>query len=75
MPIALILIWDEHEEADAADVRRLYYHGFGFACALTLSFLLWWLLLGVVSRPLAELAAVAGREDLLPFGPRAQGAA
>ena len=66
MPVALILIWDERAEADTADARRLYYHGFGFACALTLSFLLWWLLLRVVSRPLAELAAVAGREDLLP---------
>ena len=74
MPVALILIWDERKEADSADARRLYYHGFGFACALTLTFLLWWLLLQVVSRPLAELAAVAGREDLLPsdLAPKAQ---
>ena len=65
-PVALVEIWDESSAAAAADIRRVNYHALGFVCALTLGFLLWWLLLLVVSRPLADLATVAGRHDLLP---------
>ncbi|MEP7027443.1 MAG: GAF domain-containing protein [Candidatus Eisenbacteria bacterium] len=65
-PVALIAIWDERQGANAADTRRLYYHGIGLLCALALGWLLWWLMRRVVSRPLAELAAVAGRPDLVP---------
>src|SRR5689334_9185053 len=65
-PVALIVIWDESGEAAAADVRRVTYHMLGLVSALTLGFLLWWLLLLVVSRPLADLAAAAARGDLAP---------
>jgi signal transduction histidine kinase len=66
VPVALIEVWDESGEVARADVRRVNYHVLGLVCALTLGFLLWWLLLLVVSRPLADLAAVAGRADLEP---------
>jgi signal transduction histidine kinase/CheY-like chemotaxis protein len=65
-PVALVEIWDESAEAASADVRRVNYHVLGLVSALTLGFLLWWLLLLVVSRPLADLAAAAGRADLAP---------
>jgi hypothetical protein len=66
VPVALIEVWDEGAEVARADMRRLTYHAFGLVSALTLGFLLWWLLLLVVSRPLADLAAAAGRPDLVP---------
>ena len=66
VPVALIEVWDEGAEVARADLRRLTYHALGLVCALTLGFLLWWLLLWVVSRPLADLAAAAGREGLRP---------
>ncbi len=65
-PVALVEIWDETAAAARADVRRVNDHVVGLASALGLGFLLWWLLLIVVSRPLADLARVAARPDLLP---------